>query len=74
MKATNWLHVHVRHTRPGNRKIHDGSVEASWNGIMLKKHGNASKYLEIHLSDEEVINLIAQLSKIQILKEKEKIH
>lgn len=68
MKASNWLHGYTRHTRTGDRVYKIGTVEASWRGIKLKSDG---KYMDIELTDEEIISLQQQFSKIQEAKKKE---
>jgi hypothetical protein len=68
MKASNWLWGYTRHTRTGDRTYKIGTIEASLRGIKLVSD---SKYMDIELSDAEIIDLIKHLEKIQMAKKDE---
>ena len=69
MKASNWLWGHTRHTRTGDRTYKVGTIEASWRGIKLLSD---NKYMDIELTDEEIVKLQTELSRIQAAKKNEK--
>lgn len=60
MKASNWHHNYVRHTRTVNRVSHNGEIQAYDNEIKLI---SGSKHMLITFTDEELNYLTNWLKK-----------
>ncbi len=66
MKSTNYLIKNPRITREVDRVYHTGTIETAWDGLKLVCDDCC--YLEIKMSDEELLELEKNLKRMRLAK------